>query len=1141
MKTAENVDDWLQANGLEALASVLSDADVDLPMLLDLTSQELVELGISFGNRKRLMSAIELHRNGVATSVPAIQAGLTPASSLESALTDSPLSEDPHDEAFSPLKLFLSYGRDTYVDEVRALKIALELRGHQVWFDEEQLGSGRDWEMRIEQGLAWCDRVVLTMTPHSVRRPDGYCLNEIAKALERQKLIIPVLLVDVPDGAPTSICRIQYLDWRDAVPAAQKVDRFRVRLERLCQAIERDLLDFEGGQQRLLRALRPLNYASNIERHVSKFRGRVALLERIRQWVADPAGRQIFWLRGGPGLGKSAVAASLAHGWGEVGAVHFCESSSSDKRDASRAVLSIAYQLSTHLDTYRERLSRLDLERETVKDAITLFNNLLVDLLARNFPVPSHPWVVVIDALDEATQTDGSNPLADLIAHHWAKLPCWLRLMVSSRPDMEVVNRLQSIEPVEMLGSDPEQQADLKTYVEESLREMSRESEAGCIDRILARSEGSYEYVVRLLEDIRDGRCDPNNPVDLPRGLNGIYIQSFRRRFPSVEQYLEQCRPLLELILGSPEPVPLQILANVTGQTVLQVRNGLARLGSMLSQQPAQTGWGAQWGTVAPSHASLRTWLTVLDSSTQFQLAGDFAIEADAGVSNLAAEVLRCWDEGHPGKVGTDDKNAPQRHEYVCRTVWGMLAKVNMTSAMDRVALDISMYWEHRELELAFLPGKHAALVGDRDASAPGASAEVLERAVNGIHQLGDLHKRMGNSSKALEIFENALVVSERLSNQNPANAELHNLLRKSFRRIGNALLIRGEPDGAFAMHQKALVIAERLATEDSANVVWQKALAKSYYSTGRLLLNRGDIAGALILFRKGHSIVEGLAERDKADAGSQRELGVFFNCIGSALQALNDFGGALAMFEKGHVISERLTQQYPGDENLELDLSYSLSRCGKILESGGDLAGALAKFKKAHAIDERLAEQDPVNAEYQRNLKFSCENIAYILKSQHDLAGALAMLENASSISERLAEMDPENKLKQRELACSRASIASLEVELCNLENASAMHAQAESAFASLRNFDEAASQFDWAAVTALGAEIAQASGHLQRVVLLQDQLIDVELRKDALVGNFRNRFLPMILKHLDAAAQRADSAQRNRIYNTVIQFAPS
>jgi hypothetical protein len=54
------------------------------------------------------------------------------------------------------MKLFLSNGRDELVPEVRALKQAMQARGHEIWFD----------------------RVVLTMTPHSVRRPDGYCLNE---------------------------------------------------------------------------------------------------------------------------------------------------------------------------------------------------------------------------------------------------------------------------------------------------------------------------------------------------------------------------------------------------------------------------------------------------------------------------------------------------------------------------------------------------------------------------------------------------------------------------------------------------------------------------------------------------------------------------------------------------------------------------------------------------------------------------------------------------------------------------------------------------------------------------------------------------------------------------------------------------
>lgn len=47
------------------------------------------------------------------------------------------------------------------------------------------------------------------MTPHALRRLDGYCLNEVAKAME---LIIPVLLVQVPDSEPTSVCPIQYLE-----------------------------------------------------------------------------------------------------------------------------------------------------------------------------------------------------------------------------------------------------------------------------------------------------------------------------------------------------------------------------------------------------------------------------------------------------------------------------------------------------------------------------------------------------------------------------------------------------------------------------------------------------------------------------------------------------------------------------------------------------------------------------------------------------------------------------------------------------------------------------------------------------------------------------------------------------------------
>jgi tetratricopeptide (TPR) repeat protein len=1218
MKTAEVLDDWLQANGLESLTSVLSDADVDLPMLLDLESQDFVALGISFGNRKRLLSAIEAHRNGVATSVPAVE--------IE-ASTSAPA-------ATKTLKLFLSYGRDDHAAEVRALRDALRVRGHEVWFDEEQLGSGLDWEQRIEKGLAWCDRVVLTMTPHSVRRPDGYCLNEIAKALELRKTIIPVLLVEVPQGAPTSICRIQYLDWRDAVPAAEKIDRFTQRLSRLCEAIEEDKLDFEGGQQWLIRHLQPINFDGDLQRHVASFKGRVQLEARLRQWLADPQGSQVMWLTAAPGLGKSAVAATLAHRWAEVAAVHFCVAGQQDKANPARAVLSIAYQLSQrqHMSLYAARLSNLELEREALKDARTLFDTLLVGQLAKGFPEPPEPILVVLDGLDEATQPDGENPLAEIVAADWGRLPRWLRLMVSSRPEAELVSWLSGTQRIEIRGGDAEQQADLAAFLRERLTAIDRPPSDETLNRILDRSEGAFHYAVLLIEEVRQGRCDPDNPVDLPAGLNPFYLQTFKRRFSDIKAYRNQTRPLLELILAAPEPVPLAVLAGSTNREAQDVRQDLSALGSMLTIEPGQGENDIDWDTVRLSHASLRSWLTGLDETRQ-PLAGAYAAKVNTG--GLAAEVLRLWAAGNDPSQDVQDAGI-ERKGFVARTLWGLLKGIGDEAAMERVAFDLSLYWEHRALGVALAPGEHAAQVSERDASEPDASVDFVKRAGKCLCHLGELLEAMGRSARALEMFEKFLSIAERLAEKDPANAGWQRELGESYNRIGGVLKTQGDLAGALGIFEKHLAISERLAEQDSANAGWQRDLGVSYNRIGDVLETQGDLTGALKMFEKGlavlkrlaeqdpanagwqrnlslsysrigdvlgtqgdlavalemfekyRAIFRSLAEQDPANAGWQRELGVSYNRIGGVLETQGDLTGALEMFEKSLAIFKRLAGQDPANAGWQRNLGVSYNRIGVVLETQSDLAGALEMFEKHLAISERLAEQDPTNAGWLQDLGLSYSRIGGVLETQGDLAGALEMFEKWLAIAERLAEKDPANAgwqrdlgvsyiriggvleakrdfkgalnahqsflnlslavlsrnpeyaRAQRDVAIGEASTAHVELALGNLGSAAALQAEAASAFALLRNVDEAASQFDWAAVTALGAEIAQAAGHLQTVVLLQDQLINIELRKDALVGNFRNRFLPLILKHLDAAAQRADATQRSRIVNTVMQFAP-
>ena len=86
--------------------------------------------------------------------------------------------------------------------------------------------------------------VVLLLTPHSVRRPDGYCLNEIARAVGRGLRIIPLMVVD--SEPPLSICRIQWLDMRECIPINEKEAVYRPRFACLLRALEENQLDFEG-------------------------------------------------------------------------------------------------------------------------------------------------------------------------------------------------------------------------------------------------------------------------------------------------------------------------------------------------------------------------------------------------------------------------------------------------------------------------------------------------------------------------------------------------------------------------------------------------------------------------------------------------------------------------------------------------------------------------------------------------------------------------------------------------------------------------------------------------------------------------------------------------------------------------------
>jgi tetratricopeptide (TPR) repeat protein len=1151
-----NLFDWLSALGLQEYAEAFDREGIDnLGVLQELDESDLEKLGLKMGHRKRLLKT--LRDQAYSTKAPGLPspppsgdaiasgAGMPPQVSspfatvlevagshgLSSGLSDSP------NVPIRCLRLFLSYGRDEYVEEARALRDALRKRGHEVWFDEEQLAGGLDWEQRIEKGLAACDRMVLAMTPHSVRRPDGYCLNEIAKALELRKLIIPVLMVDVPQGAPTSICRIQYLDWRDAVPARERADRFARRLARLCEAIEEDKLDFEGGQQRLMRHLQPLNYDGDIQHHVARFRGRRQLETRLRAWVEDPVAPQRLWLTAAPGLGKSAVAAALAHRWGETGAVHFCVAGHHDKADPARAILSIAYQLATHLELYRIRLVSLDLERETEKDARTLFDTLLVGPLARDFPVPNKPWLVILDGLDEATRSDGSNTLAEVLASDWGRLPHWLRLLVSSRPEAEVQQWLAGTPTVELKGDDAEQRQDLADFVREQLAAAGCQPSERSVQRIVERSEGAFHYAVLLVDEVRQGRCDPEDPVDLPAGLNQIYQQSFRRRFPDLARYRQEFRPLLDLMLAAPEPAPLAVLAGAVSSSVFEVRQRLAQLGAMVVIELGPGESDPQWDTVRVSHASLRSWLTGLDNVTRLPLSGSFA--ATPQVKGLADEVLSLW-EAAPLSGASQQQAQRQPKGFVARALWALLKSAGTLDALERVALPLAAYWKTRRLAWALEPAEFAADQSLRGLEARRSEENALSRAVESQDRLAEVYQALGRTAQCLKVRRTQLDLALRRSALDPSRLEWQLAVGKGQTELGEALEGQGDLEAALEAALAGVSQFDQLCAADPQNPACLEELGHSLSRAGITLQLKGDFARSLEIYQRNLGILEMLAAQDPDNTSWQFDLGRAHGLIGGILSAQGDVQGALLKHQAYCATFEKLTARDPTNESWLEDLGYSHHLIGGVMELLGDLEGSLREQRLFVSSAAQLCSRDPDNAAWQRDLALGQGRITTVLIAQGDLQQALESAHQAEFLFGQLLDRDPESAFVRRECAVARGNIARILWRLGHFAQALAACDRSVPLFDTLRREDTPSSLIDWAAIHALAAEICEAADDRDRLAHHESALIEAELPLQGVTGPFRRQLAPLILQRLQRLMGRSTAPERARLALRALRMAP-
>lgn len=516
----------------------------------------------------------------------------------------------------APMRIFLSYGHDANEELVRQIKAHLEKRGHDVWFDKSEIKFGDDWRRAITDGITGSRRVLSFLSKHSTRDP-GVCLDEIAIAIGHLKGNIQTILVESEQEvkAPPSISHIQWLDmhdWKEKRAAGETAweEWYQAKLAEIVRVVEsEESRRFAGEIETLNGYLKPISSDSRMAALLRKgFVGRTWLVEAIDGWRnAEDRASRLFWITGDPGVGKSAFAAHLTHfGRDKVIAAQFVEWDKPDHRNAQRVVRSLAFQLATRLPDYRKLLLTLpeiaELER---KDAAELFDYLLANPLGSVIHGGRERYLVIIDALDEAGEA-GRNPLVEMLARNAPRLPDWIGIVTTSRPESTVKTPLQGLNPFVLDTRTEANRGDIRDYLRQELAPQLRDRSDvdRLIGHILEKSEGIFLYVEHFCDDVQHNHLSLDHPEQFPQGLGGIFFQWFHRQFPDLDKFRKDVRPALRAILAAREPLPVEMFQRLYNWQDEELRDFTRALGSLF---PVTT--EASTEVIKPYHKSLADWL----------------------------------------------------------------------------------------------------------------------------------------------------------------------------------------------------------------------------------------------------------------------------------------------------------------------------------------------------------------------------------------------------------------------------------------------------------------------------------------------------------------------------------------------------
>ena len=355
----------------------------------------------------------------------------------------------------------------------------------------------------------------------------------------------------------------------------------------------------------------------NFQKEIDFFNGKCTtgsrewVLEQLLTWFNETTSEnRTFVISDVAGMGKSVIAAVICKRFAEhVGASHFFKYNDSQYNNPNFFLQSVAWHLCKVIPAYHEAL----IEKLSGNLGNPLNDMNIQGLFSILFKEPfsgildpGKRILIVLDAVDES-EYRGRHELAELISNRFHELPSYLRFLITSRPQDNLVFAFRELKPLSMQANDKENLNDIKLVLQDKIPS-SNQSAPDFINSLAQKCDGSMLYAYVLTELYKH-----NSSVfaidSLPRNVEGYFKICFERLERDLFKPVGVSRTSFLSFLGAlavaKEPLPEGFLGAIFGfENPADAKDKLAKAINVLSLFLTKENKGISF-----FHKSIRDWL----------------------------------------------------------------------------------------------------------------------------------------------------------------------------------------------------------------------------------------------------------------------------------------------------------------------------------------------------------------------------------------------------------------------------------------------------------------------------------------------------------------------------------------------------